>query len=151
MNRVIGGGLAICGLFGSSCVSAQACEGDVAQWSREFIALRAVRGHFDGGTWSAAVDGWGGRKHQLMQCLGAQAGRSTPTGEVLAQWLGEPDTRWTCPSRECNEVARLTESAVPLPGPSQLWVYRWRGEHDRLAFTLVDGRVRRVDWAFAHE
>lgn len=151
MNRVIYWVLAIAACCGNS----RACEGDAAQWAKEFAALRAVRGHFEGGAWNADVDRWQGRKHRVMQCLAD--GLSAPgTGVArVVELMGEPDARVGCPSAECEGVARLMEvhdgSARSVPAARQLWVYRWRGAHDRLVFTVMDGKVSGVGWALALE
>jgi hypothetical protein len=151
MNRVIYWVLAIAACCGNS----RACEGDAAQWAKEFAALRGVRGHFDGGNWTADVDRWQGRKHLLMQCLAAGlSAAGTPVARVRER-MGEPDARVRCPSAECDGVTRLMEvradGARSVPAGGQLWVYRWRGAHDRLVFTVMDGKVSDVGWAFALE
>jgi hypothetical protein len=117
--------LIFCGI---SC----ACEGDVQQWSRDYLVLKTVRGHFDGGAWTPDVDRFGGPKHEMMQCL-AQAARSQAvTKFVLLQWMGVPDE------------ARVA-------GPTQYLVYHWRGRHDRLVFTLFNGKVSETKWDLALE
>jgi hypothetical protein len=151
MNKVIYWVLAIAACCGNS----RACEGDAAQWAKDFAALRAVRGHFDGGAWNADVDRWQGRKHRVMQCLAA--GLSTPGTAIerVVERMGEPDARVGCPSAECEGVARLMEArgdrALAAGKTGQLWVYRWRGEHDRLVFSTIAGEVTDVTWAYALE
>lgn len=151
MNKVIFWVLAMT----SCCGISRACEGDAAQWSREFAALRTVRGHFDGGSWAADVDRWQGRKHQLMQCLAAGLSAAGTPAERVRQQMGEPDARVACPSAACSGVVRLMEA--PSDGERtvadgiQLWVYQWRGQHDRLVFSVREGRVTEVSWAYALE
>ncbi len=145
--------LAIAGFCGNSC----ACEGDVDRWSNEFKLLRSVHGHFDGGAWTASVDRWGGHKHQLMQCLAARAGATSVPTDRLKAWMGLPDTVQRCPSPSCDAVTREiegTSDARSAPGNtarSQLWVYHWRGVHDRLVFTVERGKVTGARWAYVHE
>jgi hypothetical protein len=126
MIRVIAALLAVAGFCGNS----GACEGDVQAWSARFLAMKAVHGHFDGGPWIADVDRFGGAKHELMQCLSAQAVAGRVDALQLLRWMGRPD-----------------ETSVHPP----VWIYRWRGAHDRLALTLHDGHVVRADWLLALE
>jgi hypothetical protein len=126
MIRVIAALLAAAGFCSSSC----ACEGDVQAWSARFLALKTLHGHFDGGPWIAEVDRFGGAKHELMRCLSAQAVEGHVDATQLLRWMGRPDET----------------SAHPA-----VWIYRWRGAHDRLAFTLRDGHVVQADWLLALE
>jgi hypothetical protein len=130
MNKVIYWVLAIA----FSCGNSRACEGDAAQWSRDYLTLRTTRGHFDGGAWVADVDRWNGRKHQLMQCLAVEFSTPGMAMERLVERMGSPDSRERC-----------------KPGHCEVWAYHWRGFHDRLLFTVVDGKVTRVDWDYAYE
>jgi len=126
MIRVIAALLAMAGFCGISC----ACEGDASSWSARFLALKAVRGHFDGGPWMADVDRFGGAKHELMKCLSTRAVADHVDAVQLLRWMGHPDEMSVHP---------------------QVWTYHWRGTHDRLAFTLHDGRVAKADWLLALE
>jgi len=133
MNKVIFWVLAIA----AACGNSRACEGDAAQWAREYAALRQVRGHFDGGPWTADVDRWQGRKHQVMQCLAAEFSTPGVTTERLLKRMGEPDSRESCREEMGNGCER--------------WAYHWRGVHDRLVFTVGGGKVHRLDWDYALE
>jgi hypothetical protein len=131
MNKVILWALAMA----AACGNSRACEGDAAQWGRDYVALRQVHGHFDGGTWTADVDQWQGRKHRLMQCLAAEFSAPGATTAQLLARMGTPDTRQRCPAkRRCEQ-----------------WAYHWRGTHDRLVFAVAAGRVKQVDWDLALE
>lgn len=151
MNKVIYWVLAMAACCGNS----RACEGNDAQWAKEFAALRTVRGHFDGGNWAADVDRWQGRKHQVMQCLAAGLSAAGTPVERVRERMGEPDARVNCPSAECEGVVRLMEAradgAQRVATTRQLWVYQWRGQHDRLVFSVVAGKVSDVGWAYALE
>ena len=127
------------------CSSASACEGRVDDWSRSFLSLRAVRGHFDGGPWTASVDRWGAERHQAMLCLAQQATAEAAAVAQLTQWMGPPDQRLRCPSVECSVF-----SAAAGDG-SEVWVYHWRGTHDRLGFVGTAGRVSAAAWAHVGE
>jgi hypothetical protein len=151
MNKVIYWVLAMAACCGNS----RACDGNDAQWAKEFAALRTVRGHFDGGNWAADVDRWQGRKHQLMQCLAAGLSAAGTPVERVRERMGEPDARVECPSAACEGVVRLMEApaeAKPMVATArQLWVYQWRGNHDRLVFSVLGDRVTEVSWAYALE
>ncbi len=127
------------------CSKACACEADVEAVSARFLGLRDTRGHFDGGPWNQAVDQWGGERHRLMQCLAARATGAYVDAPQLLRWMGIPDARKRCPSRACNEFRRSDGRA------SEVWVYRWRGEHDRLGLVMRGGRVRQAVWVYAGE
>ncbi len=127
------------------CSSASACEGRVDDWSKSFLSLRAVRGHFDGGPWTASVDRWGGERHQAMLCLATQASAQAVATTQLLRWMGPPDERLRCPSADCQPFAADAAAA------GELWVYHWRGQHDRLAFVITRRRVSVATWAHAGE
>lgn len=130
MNKVIYWVLAMA----AACGNSRACEGDAAQWGREFVALRSVRGHFDGGAWTADVDRWQGRKHLLMQCLAAGLSAPGTPIERVVEWMGEPDSRVACDAGACTR-----------------WAYHWRGVHDRLVFSVERGKITGVAWDYALE
>lgn len=127
------------------CSSASECPGRVDDWSKSFLSLRAVRGHFDGGPWTPSVDRWGGARHQAMQCLAQQASADAAAAVQLAQWMGPPDERLRCPSVDCAVFSATAGDT------SEVWVYRWRGAHDRLGFVITDGRVGAASWYHAGE
>ncbi len=115
----------------------------------EFREIRKVKGHFDGGKWNDDVDKWMGRKHRLMIELGTRLAKS-PENDVL-KLLGQPDQR----VRKGDELfKRLTDE--PGPGPpaaeaNELLVYYWRGTHDLLFFSSVNGRIVHSGWWYAGE
>ncbi len=135
-----------CLLAGAAfCSNASACEGRVDDCSRSFLSLRAVRGHFDGGPWAASVDRWGGERHQAMQCLAKQATASAAAAAQLTQWMGQPNERLRCPSNDCSVFSEAAGDG------SEVWVYHWRGTHDRLGFVITGGRVSAAIWAHVGE
>ncbi|KQU74241.1 hypothetical protein ASE08_27540 [Rhizobacter sp. Root16D2] len=75
--------------------------------------------------------------------------------ERVRERMGEPDARVACPSAECDGVVRLMEARADgersVASGTQLWVYQWRGQHDRLVFAVLAGKVSEVGWAFALE
>lgn len=127
------------------CSSASECPGRVDDWSKSFLSLRSVRGHFVGGPWTASVDRWGGERHQAMQCLARHATTEAAAATQITQWMGPPDERLSCPSAACQAFAADVAAA------GELWVYHWRGQHDRLGFVITRGRVSAATWAHAGE
>lgn len=99
---------------------------------QEYQELRKQPGHFTGGgQWNAAVDKWGGRKHQVMgQLAELLKGQST---ELLLSTMAGPDRRY------------------PTPDGRVRWVYYWRGGHDYLFFDCRASHIERVDWWMAGE
>jgi len=128
------------------CSNAQACDVEmgnaaVANFSSSFRELRSTTGHFDGGTWTPSVDAWGGAKHLAMQCLAKHAAADGLASHRVRELMGAPDEVVACPSR-------VAGAAAP---ESELWIYRWRGQHDRLVLAMREGFVRADGWMFAHE
>jgi hypothetical protein len=132
-------------LSNAGCAQTQPQAELAAQWQ----ALRSQRGHFDGAAWNADVDRWQGRKHVLMQALAAQALSEQVSREVLTQRMGAPDALWRAGDAE---HASATEQARWQGTPrGELWVYHWRGEHDRLLFAIGEGRVVATGWLMVQE
>lgn len=132
-----------------------ACEGkDPAAWARSHQELRSTKGHFSGGAWSPAVDAWGGAKHRVMQCLAAHVTTKALRSAPLRSLMGAPDEVLRCPSAACTDAI---EKADWQPGgsaaaePAELWLYDWRGRHDRLLLVMAAGSVRRSGWLYARE
>ncbi|MED5622323.1 hypothetical protein [Ideonella sp. BN130291] len=126
-------------------VKAHACEADLAGQSSDYRALRQTPGHFSGGPWNTAVDAWRGRKHRLMQQLADCALQRQVSEAQLRQWMGPPDAVMDCASGACAGVTGRVQ-ALQAAAPTHLWLYDWRGHHDRLAFALSGGAVRARGW-----
>lgn len=100
--------------------------------SQQYLELRKIKGHWDGGEFVDDVDKFNGRKHKVMQRLGELLGiKGTPRSQVI-QWLGEPDVK-------------KTEDAT------QQWIYYWRRKHDYLIFILENEQVTKSEWYYAYE
>lgn len=136
----------------SGCASAAPPgSGDDA---RTFRDLRLVRGHFDGGRWRDDVDRWQGRKHVAMQNLADQMLRTRATSALLRDTLGEPDAVMA-PGHSAHGRALAqaqwigvgADTAAPTrPHNTTLWLCRWRGAHDQLAFAIEHDRVVAAGW-----
>lgn len=120
----------------------------------EYRQLQNLKGHFDGASWTEAIDRWGGRKHELMQELRTVlASRPATTRRQVLGWLGEPDAQW----RFGQPPQRLLppELRELKPGQSILW-YSWRGTRDGLALLFSSGRgaddpLELIAWSYAGE
>lgn len=132
---------------------AQACDGSVQTWSQRYLQLRIVPGHFAGGAWTPAVDTWGGEKHRLMQCLAEHAAAGALPAARVRAVMGAPDEQLRCPSAACAELIEKAEwrlGTAPAK-PAQLWLYHWRGRHDRLVLPIGRGGVRGAGWLYERE
>ena len=138
--------------------NAQACDVEmgneaVAKFSSSFRELRSTTGHFDGGTWTPSVDAWGGAKHLAMQCLAKHAVARRLASDRVRALMGAPDEVVACSSRACAELVGQAQwrTAAAVAHTSELWIYHWRGQHDRLVLAMQAGFVRVDGWVFAHE
>jgi hypothetical protein len=155
MDRMISVVLVSIGVWGN----AQACDiemdnASAAKFSSSFRELRSTKGHFEGGKWSREVDAWGGAKHVAMQCLAIHASARKLSSAELRQLMGAPDETVSCPSTACNALVRHAEwrdEKKPGAKVKEVWVYRWRGEHDRLALALSSTAVLADGWLLVHE
>jgi hypothetical protein len=124
--------------------------------ARTFRALRVVRGHFDGGRWRDDVDRWQGRKHVAMQNLADQMLRTRATSALLRDALGEPDAvmppgqpahgRALAQAQWLGTGTDADAAAATRPHNAALWLYRWRGAHDQLAFAVEHDHVVAAGW-----
>ncbi|MCW7539964.1 hypothetical protein OOT46_19185 [Aquabacterium sp. A7-Y] len=144
--------------------------------SARFLVLRETPGHFSGGRWRAEVDAWGGAKHRVMEQLAQQVLQTPPLpGTELRRLMGAPDEVLGCPSADCSAVlaglngAAGRAAAGVSPGWGReavvqavsegggngagvsLWLYDWRGRHDRLVFVAGASGIRAAAWFYAGE
>ena len=125
---------------------------------RDWQRLRGLKGHFDGAAWNNEVDRWQGQKHRVMQTLADGLVRQRANQRAVQQTLGRPDARLR-PGEAGHDLAaaslvRGPGAAAPLQADARrgdLWLYRWRGQHDQLVLVLIDGRVRSAGWLQAGE
>jgi hypothetical protein len=123
----------------------------IADVAAEFKALRAVKGHFEGGAWNAAVDRWMGRKHRVMIQLQSRlpAGRYD-TAQVV-EWLGPPDRTDPADYAGYDFIMRYPELGPPADGSYGLLIYFWRGSHDFLYFVSYKNIIVDSGWWYAGE
>lgn len=117
--------------------------------AHEFQALRAIKGHFDGGTWNDAVDKWQGDKHRLMQQALTRILQGGYGSQQVKALLGEPDQVLRAPAAEYRQVVERAEwQGTPV---GELWAYHWRGAHDQLIIALEQDKVSAGGWLLAWE
>lgn len=156
MNRRTAISLAAAALPAAACARAAGPDDEAAEWR----ALRGVRGHFEGGAFNEAVDRWQGRKHVLMQQLAQALLAERASAAQLRARMGEPDAVLDARApAQARLLQRAADAAVP-PGalaqrgaarPEALWLYRWRGARDQLAFALTADRVVATAWLYEWE
>jgi hypothetical protein len=117
----------------------------------EFREIRKIKGHFGGGQWNDNVDRWGGRKHKLMIELGERLSREKYSKNDMIKLMDPPDQI----ARTGDDLYRWITSqpgnnTVTEPTPEYL-VYYWRGKHDFLYFTCMNGAIINSGWWHAWE
>ncbi len=148
LGLVLVGGLSACQPLTSKAGGTSAATGETAA-AEQFQALRAVKGHFNGGTWNDRVDTWNGEKHQVMQSLQAQILRGEKQAADVTRLFGEPEQIWP---ESAEQYTQLVQRAQWQGRPTgELWAYYWRGQHDQLLIALKDGKVTAAGWLMAWE
>jgi hypothetical protein len=116
-----------------------------------FRDLRAIQGHFEGGTWNDDVDVWMGRKHRLMIELGERLGEGATGKTRVVELLGAPDAS----AQEGDALYDLIRDRAEFEGPSggayEFSIYHWRGEHDFLYLTTRGETILGAGWWYAGE
>jgi hypothetical protein len=115
------------------------------------VRLRAVQGHFQGGPWTAEVDDWMGRKHQVMIELGSRLGGAGCTRGQVTDLLGPPDLIAGPGDALFDQVSRQPGFVKPPAEAYELLIYHWRGAHDFLYFTSAGGTIAGSGWWHAYE
>ena len=134
----------------------------------EWNTLRSQQGHFSGGEYNPELDGFNGRKFQVMKELGVLLEQDHVPASTVLQVLGKPDELAnSVPSGIA--VDQETDDSVPvvtgMPGPivgqgldpdagkPYYLVYHWRGKHDFLWFKIqgLEEKVASSGWYHAGE
>ena len=123
---------------------------DLAQdIATEFKSLRAVQGHFDGGSWNEYVDEWMGRKHRLMIELASLLGGGEYSQAQVVQLLDPPDLIARQGDDLFDQINGLAEFQEPATGSYEFLIYYWRGSHDFLYFVSQGGVIISSGWWYA--
>lgn len=127
-------------------LGACASAAEVGALSAEFKILRAQGGHFSGGKWNDAIDKFGGRKHAVMQELGAALGDGKYMRDDIVALMGPPDLVLKPGDMMFRESYRGGDPRV-----RELLVYHWRGMRDFLYFAGDGTKVFVSGWWNAWE
>ncbi|KAI1312299.1 hypothetical protein EDD11_002989 [Mortierella claussenii] len=132
-----------------SLTSAAPVVSDVVALGQTFQELRKVKGHFDGGEYNAAVDGFNGEKHQVMQKLAEAFSKPSVLSVDIVSTMGPSDE---IPAEILAQLKRSAPQVSPPTNFSYL-LYKWRGYHDYLWFriNLKSNKVQKSEWYFAYE
>lgn len=136
----------------TSSPAPQGCDlpAETRALAAEFVRLRTVQGHFQGGPWIADVDDWMGRKHQVMLELGARLVEAGCAPGQVADLLGPPDLVAGPGDEAYDQVGRQPGFEEP-PNSYELLIYYWRGARDFLYFISADGTMAGSGWWHAYE
>ncbi|KAF9179711.1 hypothetical protein BGZ51_003180 [Haplosporangium sp. Z 767] len=137
------------GLLSSVSAAVIPATNDLQDLGKTFQELRKIKGHFDGGEYNTDVDGFGGKKHKVMQQLHAALGKvGTQSTDVLSI-MGPSDE---IPAEILKELKR-SEPQVTPPTNFRYLLYKWRGYHDYLWFriNLRTMTIQKSEWYFAYE
>ena len=134
-------------------LAGQGCDlpAGTRELAAEFERLRAVQGHFQGGSWIDDVDAWMGRKHQVMIELGSRLGGRGCTQAQVTDLLGPPDQVAGPGDAAFDQVSHLADFQKPPGEAYELLVYDWRGAHDFLYFTSEGGTILGSGWWHAYD
>ncbi|KAJ3005955.1 UNVERIFIED_CONTAM: hypothetical protein HDU68_004333 [Siphonaria sp. JEL0065] len=122
--------------------------------------LRQISGHFNGGpAFVKDVDGYNGKKHQVLDQLLAQLGIPGTPLSTLTKTMGSPDE--VIPEGHESIAALMpgpvlsgfAQVAVPPKNEVSLYaIYHWRGRHDYIWFLIdTEGKVAKSGWYIAGE
>lgn len=126
-------------------------EDPIEDVAREFRRLRAIEGHFEGGSWNDDVDKWMGRKHQLMIQLDSRLGTGKYSRGEIIELLGPPDLTASEGDDLFKLVGSISGVEKPATGSYEFLIYYWRGTHDFLYFTAQEETIINSGWWYAGE
>jgi hypothetical protein len=133
----------------TAVVFGEATQEAIQAMADEFRSLRAIQGHFGGGTWNDDVDKWTGRKHQLMIELGDRLGEGAYGRTRVVDLLGAPDAIAQEGESLYDLIQDQPEFERPAGGAYEFLIYHWRGEHDFLYFTCQGEAILNSGWWYA--
>lgn len=150
--------LALAGFVLAGCAAASAAAPPPAFDDRllalgaEYRQLQTLQGRFDGADYLAAVDRWGGRKHEVMEALRqGLAQRSLTSRAQVTKLLGAPDAQWHS-DEPAQRLLPAELRSPPKPDSLFCW-YRWRGTRDGLVlrFKRQNDQLELVAWSYTGE
>ncbi|KAF9425003.1 hypothetical protein BGZ94_007930 [Podila epigama] len=122
---------------------------DLAALGQQFQELRKIQGHWEGGEFNAAVDGFNGEKHQVMQKLQEALGENGVASAEVLSTMGPSDE---IPAEILKQLKRTAPQITP-PTNFVYLLYKWRGYHDYVWFRINQktNKVHSSAWYFAYE
>ncbi|KAJ3275020.1 hypothetical protein HDV01_001526 [Terramyces sp. JEL0728] len=125
---------------------------DLRQLSQEYLSLKGIKGHWEGGEYTKEVDSFNSKKHQAMKTL-AESIAVGSDSKIIFDLFGQPD------KVETNTLTFMPGPAVSQAVPSDVtsddlfMEYYWRGRHDFLYFQVdsTTSAVKKVAWYNALE
>ncbi|KAJ3321486.1 hypothetical protein HDV06_004155 [Boothiomyces sp. JEL0866] len=126
---------------------------NLQQLSQEYLSLKGIKGHWEGGEYTKDVDSFNSKKHQAMKTL-AESIIVGSDSKIIYDLFGQPDkietdTLTFMPGPVVSQTA-VTQSE----GPKDLFLeYYWRGRHDFLYFQVDSATsvIKKVAWYKALE
>ncbi|HSJ53823.1 MAG TPA: hypothetical protein VLC52_08735 [Anaerolineae bacterium] len=128
-----------------------ALPAETRELAAEFVRLRTVHGHFQGGSWIAEVDDWMGHKHRVMIELGTRLGEAGCKREQIMELLGPPDLIAGPGDALYDQVRNQPAFEKPPDQAYELLIYHWRGAHDFLYFRSAGETITGSGWWHAYE
>jgi hypothetical protein len=123
----------------------------------EYQELRNKRRQLPPGTFDHDLSGYGGRLHQVLSRLQQTFGKSLYTKAEIVKYLGEPDAIKSgtemrayleVRDRYGRNTSKLSEAYWQR---REFLIYFWRGWHDFMFFTSINGAIVDSGWWFAYE
>jgi hypothetical protein len=144
--------------FGHSASSGQSSERtrmeeQLQTLGLEWTSLRAKQGHWSGGEYDPILDGFTGRKFQVMKELGLLLSNNQGSAQQILKVLGKPDEISNSSDIQTQGISDASEAGSAgiqgMPGPivgqegtaedstkPYYLIYHWRGRHDYLWFKV---------------
>ncbi len=117
----------------------------------DFQTIRTIPGHSNNGRWNNDIDGWHGRKHQIMNQIGFCLGTGKYQRSEIIQLLGSPDHIAVKDDPLFYLIQNDSLINKTIPDTNQFLIYQWRGYHDFLYFNAAGDKIVNSGWWFAGE
>lgn len=117
----------------------------------EFRQWRAIKGHFEGGSWRQDVDGWTGRKHRIMEALRQAIDARNLMRSQLVEHMGTADNILRSEDPLYSEIVRNGQPCGHKNSSVEILLYAWRGSHDWLYFVTLGEAICHSGWWHAGE
>ena len=127
-------------------------ENDLSKLSSEFMRLREIPGHFNGGAWNAEVDSWMGTKHKVMIALAQKLDHDPYLLSDVIFYMGQPDHIIKQDDSQFEQINDWSFTKISTAAPPDAYlIYEWRGDHDFLIFACRKDHVLFSIWRYPWE